>query len=370
MSGKKAAEIFYDQNWFTRKGAMPARIQETLFGKKAIQTLDGAAHMHRKLLFLSLMTPPQIERIKELAKKQWEQNSKSWEGKNQIILFDEAAKICFQAACKWAGVPLAKSQAGQKSRDMSAMIDAFGAAGPRHIKGRCARNRSECWTSDIIQDVRAGRLIAPAESALDAIAWHKDLSGRLLHPKMAGIELINILRPITAIATYVTFGALALYTYPECIEKLEEKDDDYLTMFTQEIRRFYPFGPFLGARVRRDFTWRGCNFKKGNLVFLDIYGTNHDPMIWKDPGVFRPERFQGREENPFDFIPQGGGDYKMGTRCPGEWITVELMKVSTDYLVNHLDYEVPLQDLSYRLNRMPTLPKSRFIMRKVRRVKG
>jgi fatty-acid peroxygenase len=141
-------------------------------------------------------------------------------------------------------------------------------------------------------------------------------------------------------------------------------------MFTQEIRRFYPFGPFLGARVRRDFTWRGCNFKKGNLVFLDIYGTNHDPMIWKDPGVFRPERFQDREENPFDFIPQGGGDYKMGTRCPGEWITVELMKVSTDYLVNHLDYEVPLQDLSYRLNRMPTLPKSRFIIRKVRRVKG
>lgn len=368
MSGEEAAKLFYDQNLFTREGAMPRRIQETLFGKKAIQTLDGAAHMHRKLLFLSLMTPPQIIEIVRLTRKQLQKNSRQWEKRNYIVLFDEASRLMFQVACKWAGVPLDPSKAKKKSKDMSSMIDAFGAAGPRHWKGRCARNRSECWAKSIISDVRSGRIQVSKDTALYEIAWHKDLSNRLLNQEVAGIELINILRPITAIATYITFGALALHTYPEYREKLKAKDDTFLTMFAQEVRRYYPFGPFLGARVRNDFMWHNHNFKKGDLVFLDIYGTNHDKAIWSDPSVFRPERFYDHDIHPFDFIPQGGGDDMTGTRCPGEWITLELLKVSVDYLANGLSYQVPLQDLTFRMNRMPTLPSSKFIINNVRKL--
>ncbi len=366
MSGEKAAKVFYDQNKFTRKGAMPRRIQETLFGKKAIQTLDGAKHVHRKLLFMSIMTPSHIEQIVTLTRRQWQVNSKNWVGKNSVSLFDESAKLLFQVACKWAGVPLQQSEAKQRSEDMSAMIDAFGAVGARHWKGRCARNRSECWAKEIIKEVRAGRINAPKDTALYAITWHRELNGRLLDPQSAAIELINILRPITAIATFITFGALALHTHPEYQDKLQWEDENYLTMFTQEVRRFYPFGPFLAARVRKDFKWHNYYFQKGTLVLLDIYGTNHDPKIWTDPNVFQPEHFQDREDKPFDFIPQGGGDYKLGTRCPGELIVVELMKVSIDFLVNHLDYQVPLQNLNYSLIKMPTLPESKFILSKVR----
>lgn len=250
---------------------------------------------------------------------------------------------------------------------MSAMIDGFGAVGPRHIKARIARNRSEAWAVDIIKRVRSGQIIAPTDSALYVIAWHKSLSGILLEPQVAAVELINILRPITAIATYVTFGALAMHNYPECRNKIQQGDDKYLTNFVQEVRRYYPFGPFLAARVRNGFKWQDHVFHKNDLVFLDIYGTNHDPNIWKEPNVFRPEHFEEHTASPFDFIPQGGGDYNNGTRCPGEWITIELMKVSFDFLSNKLDYEVPLQNLSYSLRRMPTLPKSKFIMTKVRK---
>jgi fatty-acid peroxygenase len=364
MSGKKAAELFYDQNLFTRRGAIPKRIQETLFGKQSIQTLSGAAHMHRKQLFLSIMNPDNVKRLIDLTGKQWEVSSRRFEGKKQIILFDEAARLLFQAACKWAGVPVCNSEIRQKAMDMSAMVDAFGAVGIRHFEGRCARNRCEIWASQIIQDVRSGRLIAPTDSALSAIAWYKDLKGKLLCSQVAAVELINILRPITAIATYITFGALALHTYPKIKEELQKKDVEYLTMFVQEVRRFYPFGPFLGARVRVNFKWMDHYFKKGTLVLMDIYGTNHDPAIWQAPNVFLPEHFKDRSVGPIDFIPQGGGDYK-ATRCPGEILTIELMKVSMDYLANHLDYEVPLQDLSYSLCRMPAIPKSRFLMRKI-----
>lgn len=365
MSGEKAAEIFYDKDHFTRSGVMPRRIQETLFGKKAIQTLSGAAHDHRKNLFLSMMTTEQIDLLSHYTKRQWQLNSRSWEGKNQVILFNEAAKILFQAACNWSGVPIRKSEVKQRSMDMSAMIDAFGAVGLRHWEGRCARNRSECWAKKLIDDVRAGRYVAPKNSPLHLIAWHRELDGELMDAQEAAVELINILRPITAIATYITFGALALYMYPAYKDMINQNQGNYLHMFAQEVRRFYPFGPFLGARVRSDFTWNGYRLSKGTLVFLDIYGTNHDPEIWENPNEFSIEHFKYWDGNPFDFIPQGGGKLEGGTRCPGEWITTELLKLSIDFLVNHIEYHVPIQDISYPLNRIPTLPRSKFIISNV-----
>lgn len=368
MSGEKAAEIFYDKNYFTRENAIPKRIQETLFGKKSIQTLDGAAHDHRKLLFMSMMTPAQIDLLAHYTKSQWQVNSKLWERKDQIILFDEATKILFRAACKWAGVPIIKSEVNQRAKDMSAMVDAFGAVGLRHFEGRCARNRSECWAKNLVEAIRAGRFVAPKNSPLHLITWHRELDGELIDTQSAAVELINILRPITAIATYITFSALALHMYPNYKEKLQQMEGNYLHMFVQEVRRFYPFGPFLGAKVRSDFTWSGYQFTKGTLVLLDIYGTNHDPTTWENPNEFRLEHFQYWDGNPFDFIPQGGGKHEGGTRCPGEWITIELLKISIDFLANHIEYHVPLQDLSYALNRIPAIVKSKFLISNVKRI--
>lgn len=141
-------------------------------------------------------------------------------------------------------------------------------------------------------------------------------------------------------------------------------------MFVQEVRRYYPFFPVLVARVRDDFLWNGHDFRKGNLVLLDIYGTNHDPDIWEHPDMFDPERFKDRDDNLYDFIPQGGGDYYRGHRCPGEWLTIELMKETMDFLIHHVEYEVPKQDLRFSMRRFPSLPKSRFIIHHIRRKNG
>jgi fatty-acid peroxygenase len=367
LSGVKSAKIFYDNARFTRKGAAPKRIQKTLFGKKGVQTLDGEEHRIRKQMFTTIMTPSHLEQLIKLVDKRWALNSKCWEKKNRILLFDEAQLILCQAACQWAGVPLKRCEARQKAQDFGTMVDAFGGAGPRYWRGKCARKRSEQWIRRVIEAVRDNRLDAPSHTALYQIAWHHDSNGFLLSPQVAAVELINILRPIIAIATYITFGALAIKRYPECLKNLRKNDETYTHMFVQEVRRFYPFGPFVGARVRNTFDWHRYTFKKGTLVLLDLYGTNHDPRLWVLPNQFLPERFQNRVDTPYDFIPQGGGDLESGHRCPGEWITIEIMKVSMNFLANHLNYEVPAQDLNYSLTRMPTLPNSRFVMTKIRR---
>ncbi|WP_406621955.1 cytochrome P450 [Bacillus atrophaeus] len=367
MSGEEAAKIFYDPERMKRNGALPKRLLKTLFGVDAIQTMDGDAHTHRKLLFMSLMTPPHQKRLAELAMEQWLAALSKWEGAEKVELFEEAKNVLCKIACQWAGVPLEESEVKERADDFSAMVDAFGAVGPRHWKGRRARPRAEEWIRDIIENVRAGKTEAEKGTALYEMAFHTELDGSRLDTQMAAVELINVLRPIVAISTFITFSALALHNHPEYKEKLKSGNGDDLEMFVQEVRRFYPFGPFLGAQVRNDFVWNQCEFKEGMLVLLDLYGTNHDARLWEDPNEFRPERFRDRKEQLFDLIPQGGGDPAKGHRCPGEGITIEVMKVTLDFLVNRIEYEVPEQDLSYSLVRMPSLPESGFVMSRIRR---
>lgn len=367
MSGEEAAKVFYDPERMKRNGALPKRLLKTLFGVDAIQTMDGDAHTHRKLLFMSLMTPPHQKRLAELAMDQWLAALSKWEGAEKVELFEEAKNVLCKIACQWAGVPLEESEVKERADDFSAMVDAFGAVGPRHWKGRRARPRAEEWIRDIIENVRAGKTEAEKGTALYEMAFHTELDGSRLDTQMAAVELINVLRPIVAISTFITFSVLALHNHPEYKEKLKSGNGDDLEMFVQEVRRFYPFGPFLGAQARKDFVWNQCEFKEGMLVLLDLYGTNHDARLWEDPNEFRPERFKDRKDQLFDLIPQGGGDPAKGHRCPGEGITIEVMKVTLDFLINHIEYEVPEQDLSYSLVRMPSLPESGFVMSRIRR---
>ncbi len=55
----------------------------------------------------------------------------------------------------------------------------------------------------------------------------------------------------------------------------------------------------------------------------------------------------------------------MTHRCLGEWITIELMKTIVRMLVRELSYEVPSQDLTIDLTRIPALPNSRFVIQKI-----
>jgi fatty-acid peroxygenase len=99
---------------------------------------------------------------------------------------------------------------------------------------------------------------------------------------------------------------------------------------------------------------------------LDVYGTNHDPALWDHPDEFRPERFKSWRTDPFALIPQGGADPVRGHRCPGEIITMHGLSLALHFLTRCATYRVPKQDLSYSLRRMPTRPKSGFVMSNVR----
>ena len=118
--------------------------------------------------------------------------------------------------------------------------------------------------------------------------------------------------------------------------------------------------------MRRDFELGGYRFPRGRRVILDLYGTNRDARTWDEPEAFQPERFRKWDGNPFNFIPQGGGDHDLDHRCPGEWITIGLMSQATKVLSRHIEYDVPEQDLRIDYSRLPALPRSRFIICRVK----
>ncbi|NJO69405.1 MAG: cytochrome P450, partial [Bacteroidetes bacterium] len=364
MTGREAAEIFYDNSKFIRRGATPKRIQNTLFGEKGVQTLDDEAHLSRKDMFMSLMNPSQLNRFSQLIYDQWNETSPRWEYQDQIILLEESQEIMCRVACKWAGVPVYENEVHQRSFEFGAMVDAFGAAGTRHRKGKIARESTEKWIRKIVTQTREGKIQVPPGTAAHVFSLELH-SGKLLDPKIASVEIINILRPIVAVGTYIAFAALALHHYPACKKRIQDGDDQFAEWFAQEVRRYYPFTPFVGARVRTGFEWNGFKFPAKRLVLLDVYGINHDSHLWEKPEDFIPERFENRKTDPFNFIPQGGGDHYTGHRCAGEWITIIAITEAVKFLSRNLQYEVPEQDLRVDLTRMPTAPQSHFIISKV-----
>lgn len=362
MSGPAAAALFYDPSRFHRRGAMPRAIRRTLLGEGGVQGLDGEEHRHRKAMLMSLMTPDRIRSLTALINQRWTTAAARWQGQHRVVLFDESCDLLARSVCEWAGVPLPEREADRRVRQLRLLFDGAGAVGLRHLRSRWARRQADRWAASVVARVRAGDLDPPQGSAARVISFHRDLEGSLLDARVAGVDLLNILRPVVAIAVYITWIAHALHEHPECRGPIERGEEGAAERLVQEVRRFYPFFPMVAARVSNAFAWEGYRFATGTRVLLDLHGTNRDARSWQEPDAFRPSRFETWRGDPFSLIPQGGGDHAQHHRCAGEWLTIAVMQGAAEFLIGQMSYTVPSQDLRIDWSRLPALPKSRLVM--------
>lgn len=368
VMGGDAARMFYTPGRFVRKHALPPNTLVLLQDLGSVQLREGAEHLLRKQLFMSFMREDSVLDLVRHSAAAWRERFADWERRPSVVLQQEAEAVLCRAVCAWAGLPLDAREADARTAEFAAMIDGAGAVGPRNWRGMLRRARTERWARHIIEAVRGGSLRLADGCAAQAIARFAGSDGHLLDSKIAAVELLNLLRPTVAVARYVTFAALAMHAFPACRRRLASGDEDYLDMFVQEVRRYYPFFPAVGGIVSKPFDWRGIHFEAGSWVLLDLYGTNHDARLWPDPFRFDPQRFAGWRGGAHALVPQGAGDFFHGHRCPGEWFTVELVKTAVRQLLHEVSYEVPRQDLRVDLARMPALPASGFVLSKVRRL--
>lgn len=356
LVGRDAGALFYDTSKMQRASAMPGRILKTLLGEDGVQSLDGEMHRVRKAMFMALCTGEGLERIERLTEAQWISHARRWQAAGEFVLYDGAVSVLAHAAFEWVGLPLQPDEADAHIADVMRLFDGAGAVGPRHWKARLARRRLEGWLAGVIEHVRDGHTPVDPDAPLAHLARHCDANGAPMPPRIAAVELLNLIRPVVAVSVFVTFVAHALHRHPAEREHVARNDAEAQTRFVQEVRRFYPFFPAVAARTREAFSWNGFDFPEDVRVMFDLYGTNHDSRAWTEPERFDPSRFEASFDETFGLVPQGGGDHASGHRCPGEWITNALMRQAAAFLSTRLHYSVEGEpDIDY--TRVPALPE-------------
>src|SRR5215218_6165954 len=272
IEGPDAARFLYDEKHVLRAGALPEPVQATLFGKGAVHTLDGEAHRVRKAMFVALlMREDGIASLVQRTTEAWDEAAGQWAGR-EIVLFEESAQVIAGAVSRWVGVPLTDDEVPALGRDLQALVDGFATGGPRHWRARRARGRREKWLGQLIRDVRSGAATVPEGSAVAVIADHRDADGTQLDSRVAAVELLNIIRPTTAISWFMAFSGHAVIRWPHVRDRLASGDATFAEAFAHEVRRFYPFAPFIGGRAPREVEWDGERIPKSAMVLLDLYG--------------------------------------------------------------------------------------------------
>jgi fatty-acid peroxygenase len=360
VGGPDGVRRFYDPR-LRRRAALPLPIKLVLFGPGTIHGLDDAEHHLRKALFLNVITAQTVAVLGERAAGEWRSAIERWQGRERVVLFDEAVQVLAASVLPWAGVPVRAAELPRRAAQLATVLDGFAAPGPAYVRAVRARLQVGRWARDLIRRTRRGALHPPQGSALHAAAQARDGKNRLLREPVAATTLLNVVRPTVAVAWFVAFAGRALHEHPEWRTRIATGDRAALSAFVHEVRRLYPFVPVLAARARNRQDVLGVSVPRGGLVVLDVYGTDHDPATWPQPDRFDPTRFLDATFDPDGLVPQGGGDVVTGHRCPGEGVTLTMLEVAVQALAC-TPPTVPTQDLSYDLSRVPTRPRSGVVL--------
>ncbi|RIQ21476.1 cytochrome P450 [Jiangella rhizosphaerae] len=360
VGGPVGVRRFYDPR-LRRAGAIPMPVGRVLFGQGSVHGLDDEQHHRHKARYLDLLTPAAADELRSRTRHQWEQAARTWEPGRPFVLFDEAVRVLTATMLPWAGIPAGPDEVSRRARQLAAVLDGFARPGPSYALAATARRRLDHWAAGLIRAAREGGLRVPPGSPLDVMAQAREPDGRLPSPRAAGVALLNVVRPAVAVAWFVAFAGVALVHQPYWRERIAAGDDAALRAFAHEVRRRYPFVPVLAARARTGQDVLGVDVPAGGYVVLDVHGTDHDPAHWPDPDRFDPGRFLGPPPEPGTLVPQGGGALRTGHRCPGEDVTLVLLEEAVRRLAL-LPLELPEQDLTVDLARVPTRPRSGVLL--------
>ena len=130
----------------------------------------------------------------------------------------------------------------------------------------------------------------------------------------------------------------------------------YTYAVVNEALRLFPPVWFLGREATRETTFQGYSIAKGDFILASPYLIQRNPLHWKNPAEFIPERFLEKDAPNSAYIPFGVGP----RQCVGKWMALYEIILATATLVRNYDLSVEC-DGEFELNTLFTLrPKNSF----------
>jgi fatty-acid peroxygenase len=366
LIGVDAARMFYTPGRFHRRKAMPPTALRLLTDKGSVQQLEGTAHRARKQMFMGLLLGASLEALLATVTQVLGQRMHAWVPGEAVVVQAEMEQVLGRAAMAWLGLDVPDHDKDRRVDEFCAMVEGAGTRPSWTLRGLARRWRTERWLRREVRRTRERPRPARPKSPLDTVAWHVDGDGRLIDARSAAVELVNLVRPILAIARFATFSLLALHDHPRWRERLRVADQGEMQAFVQEVRRFYPFFPAVGGRAMEAFRWRDIVFDRDDWVILDLYGTNHDPRAWPKPDHFDPLRFLVRPDAHENIVAQGSGEFLDSHRCAGEPATIAILVSLLGVLLQDATWTVRPQAMHVPLDRIPTLPVPNLVLTSLR----
>ncbi|KAJ8747978.1 hypothetical protein K2173_012951 [Erythroxylum novogranatense] len=130
----------------------------------------------------------------------------------------------------------------------------------------------------------------------------------------------------------------------------------YLQSIIKETFRLYPAAPLLVPHQSSDdCTIGGYLIPRETMLLVNAWAIHRDPNVWKDPTSFRPERFEGVDDEVFRLIPFG-----LGRRaCPGAGLANKVLSLTLATLIQCFEWErVGEEEVDMTEGTGLTMPKS------------
>jgi len=133
-------------------------------------------------------------------------------------------------------------------------------------------------------------------------------------------------------------------------------DERYLEAAIHESMRLRPVVPFVARLLKRDFVAGGREYPAGVSLCPCMLLAHRNPESYPEPLRFRPERFVGKQPDPYRWFPFGGGR----RRCLGQMFALFEMKIVIATILEHARLElVDATELRMRRKGILLAPASR-----------
>ena len=104
---------------------------------------------------MSLVTPAGIHDLADRFADRWRTAIAGWSQRDEVVPYDEAARMLCEAVCSWTGIPLTQQEIARRTDDLVALFDPLAPPGFPYWRARRARERTETWLADLGEATRA-----------------------------------------------------------------------------------------------------------------------------------------------------------------------------------------------------------------------